>query len=34
MRTEKNLKKWTKGIRKNTHTPDSEGIMWSVKDNT
>ena len=33
MHTEKNLKKWTKGI-KNTHTPDGEGIIWSVKDNT
>ena len=30
MYTEKNLKKWIK----NTHTPDGEGIIWTVKDNT
>ena len=41
MYTEKNLKKWTKGIKNthththtHTHTPDSEGIIWTVKDKT
>ena len=41
MYTEKNLKKWTKGIKNthththtHTHTPDSEGNIWTVKDKT
>ena len=35
MYTEKNLKKWTEGIKNtHTHTPDGEGIIWTVKDKT